>query len=243
MAQQHKNETLEQQRKAREDFLALKKMQHGELDAGPKPSEVAVLPKTPAEKLKNIWFHDKWFIMGAIALAIVMVVCVAQCASRPKYDLSVVVYAYNFVGDDDCKLMADYLSQHCEDINGDGKVIVNVINCSYTEGSNEKQYIYSRNTKLQAVLSTDSSALLYITDKDSYEYLSALSESSLFEGEPLVLNEKFYKACDGEDLFALPEGLQISCRVIDGTVIEGDKKISSYYEQSRNILKGLSNSN
>lgn len=239
MAEKHRNETLEQQRKAREDFLALKKMQQGELDAGPKPSEVAVLPKTPAEKLKNIWFHDKWLILGAIALTVVIAICVAQCVSRPKYDISAVVYSYNIVGDDDCKLMGDYLSQYCEDINGDGEVKINVINCSYTEGSTDTQYIYSCNTKLQAILSTDSSALLYITDKASYEYLSSISETSLFEGEPLVLDEKFYEFCNGEDLFELPEGLQISCRLTDGTVIASDKKISSYYEQSQNILEGL----
>ncbi len=240
MAEKHRNETLEQQRKAREDFLALKKMQQGELYAGPKPSEVAVMPKTPAEKLKNIWFHDKWVILGTLALIVIIAVCVAQCASRPKYDLNAVVFAYNIVGDEDCKLIGEYLSEHCEDINGDGEVKINVINCSYTEGSSDTQYVYSSNTKLQAILSTDSSALLYITDKDSYEYLSSISENPLFEGEPLVFGEKFYEACNADDLFMLPEGLQISCRAIGGTVIEDDKKISSYYEQSKKILEEIS---
>ena len=71
MADKKINETLAQQRKAREDFLALKRMQQGELDAGPKPSEIAIELKTPMDKLKNIWFHDKWYILGVIAIAII----------------------------------------------------------------------------------------------------------------------------------------------------------------------------
>ena len=36
----NKNEILEEQRRAREEFLELKKMQSGEMKAPPKPSEV-----------------------------------------------------------------------------------------------------------------------------------------------------------------------------------------------------------
>ncbi len=241
MADKKINETLAQQRKARADFLALKRMQQGELDAGPKPSEIATELKTPMEKLKNIWFHDKWLIIGAIAVAIVIAVCVTQCATRPKYDLSTVVYSYNILGDDDCKLIADYLSERCEDVNGDGQTLVNVVNCSYTEDSTDKQYIYTCNTKLQAILSTDASALIFITDSKSYEYLSNISEeTNLFEGEPLPLSEDFYTACESDDLFTLPAGLQISCRKVDGTVIESDKKVADYYKASKAILNKLS---
>ena len=45
----NKNEILEEQRRAREEFLELKKMQSGEMKAPPKPSEVAIVPKTPKE--------------------------------------------------------------------------------------------------------------------------------------------------------------------------------------------------
>jgi len=241
MADKKINETLAQQKKAREDFLALKRMQQGELYAGPKPSEVAIVPKTPMEKLKNIWFHDKWYILGAIATAIVMAVCITQCATRPKYDLSTVIYSYNILGDDDCKLISDYLSKRCEDINGDGHALVNVVNCSYTEDTTDKQYVYTCNTKLQAILSTDSSALLFITDSKSYEYLSNISkDNKLFEGEPLPLGEDFYAECEGEDLFTLPAGLQISCRKISGTTVSKDKNSADYYEASKEILNQIS---
>ena len=53
MADKKSNDILEEQRRAREEFLKLKKMQQGELEAGPKPSEVAVAPKTAKEKAEQ----------------------------------------------------------------------------------------------------------------------------------------------------------------------------------------------
>ena len=53
MAKKSVSDTIAQQRKAREEFLELKKMQHGEIQAPPKPSEMAVEPKTFSEKLSR----------------------------------------------------------------------------------------------------------------------------------------------------------------------------------------------
>ena len=61
MADNKKNDIIEEQRRARAEFLRLKKMQSGEIDAGPKPSEVAIVPKTPKEKWDNFWFQYKCF--------------------------------------------------------------------------------------------------------------------------------------------------------------------------------------
>ena len=49
------NPIIAEQRRAREEFLKLKRMQSGEIPTEPKPSEIAVKPKTFTEKLKNIW--------------------------------------------------------------------------------------------------------------------------------------------------------------------------------------------
>jgi len=51
MADKKESDTLRQRRHAQQEFLRLKKMQSGELDAGPKPSEVAA-PLTFTELLR-----------------------------------------------------------------------------------------------------------------------------------------------------------------------------------------------
>ncbi len=241
LAQKKESETLRQRRHAQEEFLKLKKMQHGELDAGPKPSEIAA-PLTFSEKLKNIWYHDK-FALSVIAIIIIAIIllCV-QCATKTVYDATVVVFTHTITGEPNCDKMGEYLAPHCPDLNGDGEVNINVINCSINP-NDKGDYSYTNRSKAQSLLAGDASALLFITDDDSYEYLMGLSkEIPLFEGEPLELGEDFYEFCkDASDFYETPTDLQISCRTIKGAAIEKYSKVDQYYAQAQAILEGLKN--
>jgi len=244
MSDKKQSDTLRQQRFARQEFLRLKKMQQGELDAGPKPSELAV-PLTFSEKLKNIWYHDR-FVIIILALLIVAIsaLCV-QCATKTKYDATVVVFTYSITGDPNCQKMGEYIKPFCDDINGDGEVNVNVVNCSinYSEGNPEanNDYNYTNRAKAQSLIATDPSALLFITDSESYKYLQSLSdEIQFFVGEPIKFEDDFYKVCvDESGFFDTPKGLQISCRTIKGTAIENGKNVETHFEQAKKILNGL----
>ena len=119
-----KNDILEEQRKAREEFLKLKKMQQGEIDAGPKPSEVAIVPKTPKEKAANFWFQYKWHTIGIVAAVIVLAVLVAQCVSRPVYDMELVYFTYSPILDEQTTQIAEYFEEFAEDLDGNGEVNV-----------------------------------------------------------------------------------------------------------------------
>lgn len=241
MANKKESETLRQRKFAQQEFLKLKKMQQGELDAGPKPSEVYAEPLTFSEKIKNIWYHDKWTIAIVLMLTVCIAVFVAQCATKTKFDATVVVFTYSITGDQNCDKMGEYLKPYCEDINKDGKVNINVINCSLEESQGNSNTNYTARTKASTIIASEASALLFITDDSSYEYLCGLSkEIDLFEGQPLEFKEDFYELCtEAEQFFPTPEGLQISCRTIKGTTIENDKNIDIYYEQAHTILDGL----
>lgn len=238
-----KNDILEEQRRAREEFLELKKMQHGEMEAPPKPSEVAIVPKTPKEKWDNFWFQYKWYVIAVTAMVVVLSVLVAQCVSRPKYDFEAVYFTYTPVLDEQTEKIADYLEKYAEDVNGDGEIKVQVINCSLSENGNV-QYKNTMLTKLQTLIAGDEKALIYITDKDSYKYLESISDSvSIFESEPLALGEEFYNSTATESLGNLPDGLQISCRRVSDTVLENKKDIDSLYKASKGLIEKLSDLN
>lgn len=238
MAKKQVSETIKQQRKARKDFLELKKMQSGQLDAGPKPSEVAIVPKTFKEKLAHLWFYHGVTIISVIVAAAVLAVMITQCATREKYDLKVVLYTSSYVDTETDKYIADYLSQYIEDINGDGKANIQVINCSYAKQEENTQYEYTVSTKLQAVIAGEANALIFITDKTTDEKLNNIS-TDIFDGEPLLLDEEFYENCDKATYTKLPEGLMISCRTIEGTTLEHDENVKTYYNESRKIMDGL----
>ncbi len=234
-----KNDILEEQRKARKQFLELKKMQHGEMETGPKPSEVAIVPKTPKEKLQNIWFHYKWLIIGTVFAAIVLAVMITQCATKPKYDLEVIFYTYEAASDKNLQKLGDYLEQYCEDIDGDGKVSIQVINCSVNKDSSDVQYQSTIQQKFNALLSADPKALLIICDEKSFEFLQNTDEDLIY-GEPVILSDKLYAACEVEDGFSyMPDNLMICCRDIEGKNISKEKNVKVFFKQSQKIMKAL----
>ena len=241
MADKKESDTLRQRKFAQQEFLKLKKMQQGELDAGPKPSEVYAAPLTFKDKIKNIWYHDKLAIIVVSILTVCIALLVAQCATKTKYDATVVVFTYSITGDNNCAKMGEYLKPYCKDIDGDGEINVNVINCSIEESQGNTDYSYTTRTKASTIIASEASALLFITDDESYKYLSALSKDiDLFEGEPIEFEEDFYEFCsDADEFYATPDSLQISCRTIEGAVISNDKNIDTYYDQAQTILDGL----
>lgn len=238
MAKKQVSETIKQQRKARNNFLELKKMQSGEMSAGPKPSEVAIVPKTFKEKLSHLWFYHGVTIIAVLISAVVLSVMVAQCAMREKYDLKVVLYTSNYIDVENNKYIADYLSKYIDDINGDGKANIQVVNCSYAKKDENTQYEYTVSTKLQAIIAGETNALIFITDETTNEKLGNIS-ADIFDGEPIMLDKEFYKNCDKATYTKLPEGLMASCRTIEGTTLEYDKNAKVYYEESRKIMDAL----
>ncbi len=241
MANKKESETLRQRKFAHEEFLKLKKMQHGELDAGPKPSEIYAEPLSFSEKIKNIWYHDKWALLIVAAMVLCIALLVAQCVTRKNYDATIVVFTYSITGDVNCEKMGEYLKPYCKDIDGNGEININVINCSIENSQGNTDHSYTSRAKVSTLIASEPSALLFITDDESYEYLSSVSkEIELFEDAPIKFEQDFYEYCKvADNLFVTPEGLQISCRSIDGTTISRDKNIDKYYDQAQTILKGL----
>lgn len=243
MPENNENEILKEQRKSREAYLELKKMQSGELDAGPKPSEVAIVPKTPWEKFKHFWYYNSKKVIISVFLIIVITFMTVQCAMQPKYDLQVVVYTYDFILEDDTKKMSEYFEKYCEDINGDGKVHVKIINCSYSEDNDNPSYKRNKITRLQQVIASETNAMLYITDSKSVEYFKTLDDGKPFlEDNTYLLDEEFYKISGlaNSSYFGSKRELQVSCRRIDGTTIDADEDTKDYYKAANKLLKKLS---
>ena len=240
MAEKKTNEILEEQRRARQEFLDLKKMQQGEMEAPPKPSEVAIVPKTPKEKWDNFWFQYKWYVIAITAITVVVAVMVAQCATRTAYDYEVVLFSYTSVLDEQADKIADYIEKYAEDMNGDGEVNVQILNCSFTDSASNTQYRYTMMTKLQSTIAADRNAMLYITDEDAYEYLDQISDGESFlEDEPYKLGSDFYEATADDEWGELPEGLTISCRRVSGTTLDKSDEAKENYDAAQDILEKI----
>ena len=244
MAEKKTNEILEAQRKARQDFLDLKKMQSGEMYAGPKPSETATVLKTPKEKFANFWHYSKWYVIFTIGITILIAVMVAQCVSKPNYDIKVVYFTYKQAIDEQTALIADYLDDYVEDVSGNGKVEIQVINCSV---SNDNASVMNRNAtyqKMQSVIVAEESAMLFITDDESEKYFDAMTDEngSFFDQNSVKFGEDFYKATTHEVFGPLPEGLTLHTRRVSGTILESSDGSAKYFEAAKKAIENIQKS-
>ena len=243
MADKKTNDIIEEQRRARQEFLNLKKMQQGQMYAGPKPSETATVLNTPKDKFINFWDYSKWFVISGVALAVLIAFLVVQCATKTEYDLKVVYFTYDAVIDEQLTPVSKYLSQYADDLNGDGEKNVQVINCSI---SDKNTAVTMRNTalqKMQSIIVAEKSALLFILDDKSVKYFDNLDGGlyAMFEENSLLLEEDFYSATKHENFGTLPDDLTLYCRKVLDTTIEKNKDIIKYYDGAQKIINGIKN--
>ena len=136
--------------------------------------------------------------------------------------------------------IADYIEKYAEDMNGDGEVNVQILNCSFTDSASNTQYRYTMMTKLQSTIAADRNAMLYITDEDAYEYLDQISDGESFlEDEPYKLGSDFYEATADDEWGELPEGLTISCRRVSGTTLDKSDEAKENYDAAQDILEKI----
>ncbi len=235
---ERKNDILEEQRRARQQFLELKKMQQGEMVPEPKPSEIALEPKTFNEKIKNYWYHFKWHTIAVVFMAVVITVLTVQCVNREKYDFKVVYFGYKAVLDARLESAEDYLETFATDIDGDGNVNVMIINCSFEENSNVS-YRNTVLTKLQSMIAAGDDTIMYIVDSKAEKYLNDIAEGNFFEKEPKALSETFYEKTKDAQFGTLPEGLKIANRKVSGTMLEKNKNAKSVLNECVKVLEEI----
>lgn len=228
------SETIRQRKYAQKEFLELKKMQNGEIEIK-NDAEEKIVPKTFGDKIKNFWYHDKVFIIIALFLSIVIVTVTVQCCNRTNYDLKVIYFTYTTVPDELTDKLAGYFEENCDDVNKDGEVHVSVVNCSCDpNGSNNAKI-----TKLQALIASDSQALVFITDEESIGFFDNLRKdgTDFFEKEQIDFTQKFEEITE----YASEQKLVVTIRRIGNTTIATDKDIKTNYKAAKKLLGKIKN--
>lgn len=218
---------FEEQRKRQAELVeARRKKQSGEI-ADAETQAPAVL--TFSEKWENFWYYYKWHTIIAVFLAVTLIIATAQCAEREKFDSEFVLFSYNTFTAAEMDAIEAGIEKHYPDLNGDGEVNVQLIDCSYSDKELSDQQS-AKKQKLTAVLASHNDALVFIVDDESFKFLEE-SHKGFFvniglsqkEGRAEPLPESFYKAVN-ETLpegFSLPKGLYLTRRIADETTLIG----------------------
>lgn len=192
-------------------------------------------------KLENFWYYYKVHTMVALAMVVIIAIGVSQCASVEKYDYSVVLYMSKSISEDVTDVIADQLAAYGTDQNGDGKVTVEIINCSYGDDDTARM---NQIGKLQARL-TMAQSILFIVDDDCY---TTLNDQGLFadaglpdkDGTALDLSNTALNAAVTEDFgSSMPTHYYICKRKIAGTSLEADADAQQYEAASAALLQAF----
>lgn len=81
------------------------------------------------------WFYYKWHIFFALFFGIGIAICITQCATKVKPDSYILFNSNIFISDQQLNETADNVEKYIVDINGDDKVELIAINCTYPKGN------------------------------------------------------------------------------------------------------------
>ncbi len=232
-----KSETLKQREKAQRDLIELKKLKSGEIEAGPLPSEEAVLPKTLKQKVENFFYHYKYAVIVAVFLTVIGIILAVNLITRVNYDAKVVVFSYDRGYSLYNSKIAEYFETIYPDVNENGSVDIASIDCSVTTTEYD-EFTSSKLTQLNTLLAADDDALIFLLDKESIKHFTENLDVELFKEENMVpLGKDFYDFIRVEDS-GLPETeLFAAVREIDGTAIESKDKRA--YDAARLVIGSL----
>ena len=237
---EHKSDTLEQRKKAQQEFLRLKKMQSGEIvETEEKKEEI---PLTFSQKIKNFWYHYKVHSILAVFLSTAIGLSVHQCSTKPNYDFEIVLYTNNSYSSEQIELLTEYIKPFFFDINNDGEVNIVISDCSYsTEGTYDSDRTNTLATKLNATIATGVETQLYIVDNIKLAQLDKLAENyGGFLTEQTPMPEDIAEIADSNG-YHIPNGLIIGKRVIKGTLMENKEKAVQASEYASKVIENFKN--
>lgn len=159
-----------EQRLRQEKIAMLLKKQGIEADDSdseePEEEQEPAKPLTFKKKLENFWYHYKVpFIIGVAAFALFGYM-IYDLIVKVNPDITIISVVDNglYSRMDD---LEDYLELYCEDLNGDGKVVVEIINCPMNE-TDTSTTAQNYATKLYSTLQSGRTVMVLADDVSMY---------------------------------------------------------------------------
>ncbi len=203
---------------------------------------IVLKPKTFKEKRQNFWYHYKWHTIAVIFIAVVLAVCITQCAKKTKPDLRIMVSLSKPLTSEMTDQLSELLAPYAEDLNGDGQVYVEIIDCSY-DASGNSQTVQAMQSKFQAEVASGE-VLLFINDDTTF---SRSADIDLFaENEGFLSKDKRAYSLVGTSIYDklnendyLPKSMYLCKRRISGTSAEKKKGVQDTIAAADSFVEKL----
>ena len=144
-------------------------------------------PQTPKSKWENFWFYYKWWVVAGACLLAIIGVGVWQEVTRVRPDYPIALVTRDGVSETAIEQLEALFTAYGEDLNGDGKVIVEIEDLPLAQyvGGKKNTLAETNSQKIMAYL-VSADVMFFIFDEPSYKnYVEKLKESgdvgSLFD--------------------------------------------------------------
>jgi len=131
-----------------------------------KPEEKREL--TPEEKRRNWWYYHKWHIGAGILLAAILGSIIWNALNQVKPDYQIAYVGENALPEDTAAAIETNLSALGEDLNGDGKVVVQLVQYASAAGV-DAQSAMAAEVKLVADLTACESYFFLLEDPEAFQ--------------------------------------------------------------------------
>lgn len=239
----------ERERQLAKDKLDLMKMKAGIADEDEQIKEEHTEARELHgwEKVANIWYHDKlWIILGACLIGVIVFIII-DTVNKVRPDLEILFVCDNVVQDDETlNLLADMIAEYTPDLNGDGKVKVSIISCPLNP--NKYDMLYTANSQKFYANIQLAKMIMVITDSNTDEVVQSAMSSDLPDRLPdnpyidekgLSLNFGFL--ADELNCPDMPNDMHLCLRTPVDSLNDSAEKMQEYYDQDLEILAAFAN--
>ena len=226
---------------AREMYLA--GVSDEELRPDPKPQK----PRGVKSRLQNFFYYYKWVVLAVCVAALLPAVMIGQAVTRTDPDYTLLLITEKPYSDEALRFLEQSLAADGKDVNGDGTVRVEVVNCYLDAGGTDTRAFIANSQMLQARLAAYN-VMLFAFEPEKYTWLIGIDSedggdgTSLFVplGDAAVENGGVYwelkKADDAQS--PLPESLFFAVRALPDNAGETAKTAQS---EARTLLSAYRN--
>lgn len=222
--------------------------------------------KTNRDKRRNWWYYNRKKVLIGFLLLVTVIYFIATVFFKTKPDYTIALVNQISLGDEVLDILEAQIAKYGEDLNGDGQVIVEVMNYSANDEMEKNSYyaqsLQATYVKMGADITLGDS-MIWLHDEAGYELLENQVAEGLFkpldlentvEGDDTMIDIENvpglyatdYSTYEGEvftgdDVKKLMDRLRVSIREPEGSTIEKDEELMEYYEASEKLFYNLVN--
>ena len=192
------------------------------------------IPKDLKGKIGHYWYYYKWMIIAGVCVIGLVILFLVQVVFKPKADYTIVLGMDTYVMDEQIEPIRDYLEQFAEDVNGDGKIKIDIYNMTGSLDDTQNRDLQSKRFTSEMMLGN---ITLVIADQDFYAFVKG---DEVFSDDYGDENIRGYNWC-GTDIQQqcspyFPADLYFCMRQVEGTSFETVEKVMEKYNACKALL-------